>query len=98
MKNHIKAWLACSMACAALVPAPAASAEDAESALCQPPARTAAIIAVVPGFKSYDLDLYIAKRTITEGVVIRKAISTTAKSSSRRRGCTIRPGWAASAP
>ena len=73
MKNHIKAWLACSMACAALVPAPAASAEDAESALCQPPARTAAIIAVVPGFKSYDLDLYIAKRTITEGVVIRKS-------------------------
>lgn len=27
----------------------------------------------MPGFKSYDLDLYIGKRTINEGVVIRKS-------------------------
>lgn len=73
MKRNVKTWLACGLACAALAPAPSALAEDVESALCQPPARTAAIIAVVPGFKSYDLDLYIAKRTISEGVVIRKS-------------------------
>lgn len=73
MKRNWKTWLTCGLACAALSPASGARAADMESALCQPPARTAAIIAVVPGFKSYDLDLYIAKRTISEGVVIRKS-------------------------
>lgn len=73
MKRNWKTWLTCGLACAALSPASGARAADVESALCQPPARTAAIIAVVPGFKSYDLDLYIAKRTISEGVVIRKS-------------------------
>lgn len=73
MKRNWKTWLTCGLACAALSPASGVRAADVESALCQPPARTAAIIAVVPGFKSYDLDLYIAKRTISEGVVIRKS-------------------------
>lgn len=73
MTRNIRTWLACGLACAALAPASPVRAADADSALCQPPARTAAIIAVVPGFKSYDLDLYIAKRTISEGVVIRKS-------------------------
>lgn len=43
------------------------------SALMQAPARNAAIIAKVPGFKSADLDLYIGKRQIVEGLVIRKS-------------------------
>lgn len=73
MKRNWKTWLTCGLACAALSPTCGARAADVESALCEPPARTAAIIAVVPGFKSYDLDLYIAKRTISEGVVIRKS-------------------------
>lgn len=54
-------------------PVTTAWAAETASAVCQPPARSAAIIAVVPGFKSYELDLYIGKRTINEGVVIRKS-------------------------
>ena len=44
-----------------------------ESALMQAPARNAAIIAKVPGFKAADLDLYLGQRRISEGVVIRKS-------------------------
>ncbi len=71
MKNHVLGLLAGGLALAAL--SPVCGAQGAESALCQAPARTAAIIAKVPGFKSHDLDLYIGKRTTNEGVVIRKS-------------------------
>lgn len=69
-KSHILCLLAGGLVLTALSPA---GAQGAESALCEAPARSAAIIARVPGFKSYDLDLYIGKRTINEGVVIRKS-------------------------
>ncbi len=69
-KSHILGLLAGGLVLTALSPA---GAQGAESALCEAPARSAAIIARVPGFKSYDLDLYIGKRTINEGVVIRKS-------------------------
>ena len=69
-KSHILGLLAGGLVPTALSPA---GAQGAESALCEAPARSAAIIARVPGFKSYDLDLYIGKRTINEGVVIRKS-------------------------
>lgn len=69
-KSHILGLLAGGLVLTALSPA---GAQGAESALCEAPARSAAIIAKVPGFKSYDLDLYIGKRTINEGVVIRKS-------------------------
>ncbi len=69
-KSHILGLLAKGLVLTALSPA---GAQGAESALCEAPARSAAIIARVPGFKSYDLDLYIGKRTINEGVVIRKS-------------------------
>ena len=69
-KSHILGLLANGLVRPALSPA---GAQGAESALCEAPARSAAIIARVPGFKSYDLDLYIGKRTINEGVVIRKS-------------------------
>ena len=69
-KSHILGLLAGGLVLTALSPA---AAQGAESALCEAPARSAAIIARVPGFKSYDLDLYIGKRTINEGVVIRKS-------------------------
>ena len=70
MNRHL--WLSSAgMALALLLPsvAPAAS----ESALMQAPARNAAIIAKVPGFKAADLDLYLGQRRISEGVVIRKS-------------------------
>lgn len=70
MNRHL--WLtSAGMALALLLPsvAPAAS----ESALMQAPARNAAIIAKVPGFKAADLDLYLGQRRISEGVVIRKS-------------------------
>ncbi len=44
-----------------------------ESALMKAPARNAALIAKVPGFKSATLDLYHGKRAINEGVIIRKS-------------------------
>ena len=69
-KSHILGLLAGGLVLTALSPA---GAQGAGSALCEAPARSAAIIARVPGFKSYDLDLYIGKRTINEGVVIRKS-------------------------
>ena len=69
-KSHILGLLAKGLVLTALSPA---GAQGAESALCEAPARSAAIIARVPGFKSYDLDLYIGKCTINEGVVIRKS-------------------------
>ncbi len=69
-KSHILGLLAGGLVLTALSPA---GVQGAESALCEAPARSAAIIARVPGFKSYDLDLYIGKRTINEGVVIRKS-------------------------
>lgn len=65
-------WLGgASLALALLLPAGAMAAS--ESALMQSPARNAAIIAKVPGFKAADLDLYLGQRRITEGVVIRKS-------------------------
>ncbi len=44
-----------------------------ESALMQAPARNAALIAKVPGFKSATLKLYYGERAISEGVLIRKS-------------------------
>ena len=70
MKRHL--WLkGASLALALLLPAGAMAAS--ESALMQAPARNAAIIAKVPGFKAADLDLYLGQRRISEGVVIRKS-------------------------
>lgn len=58
---------------AALLLLPAAYGNAAETALMKGPARNAALIAEVPGFKSAKLDLYLGKRTISEGVLIRKS-------------------------
>ncbi len=70
MKKH--PWLkGMSFALALMLPAGAMAAS--ESALMQAPARNAAIIAQVPGFKAADLDLYLGQRRISEGVVIRKS-------------------------
>lgn len=57
----------------ALMLLPAAYGQAAETALMQAPARNAALIAEVPGFKSAKLDLYIGKRAISEGVLVRKS-------------------------
>lgn len=61
------------LACAAFAVLLACPAWATGSALMESPARNAAVIAKIPGFKSYNLDLYLGKRTINEGVVIRKS-------------------------
>lgn len=58
-------------ALAALLLAPI-SASAAETALMQAPARNAALIAKVPGFKAANVNCYHGKRAISEGVLIRK--------------------------
>ncbi len=70
MNTHLW-WKGASLALALLLPSGAMAAS--ESALMQAPARNAAIIAKVPGFKAADLDLYLGQRRISEGVVIRKS-------------------------
>ncbi len=66
------AWFKGAAVLAALL-VPAGSMAASESALMKQPARNAAIIAKVPGFKAADIDLYLGQRRISEGVVIRKS-------------------------
>ncbi|MBR4423478.1 MAG: hypothetical protein IKS68_04570, partial [Mailhella sp.] len=62
--------IGCALLAAALCPV-SAMAED--NVFLAAPAKNAALIPHVPGFKSATVDEYVGKRFISEGVIIRKS-------------------------